>query len=499
MKKQIAVFLMAAASIWLMTGCAKTPDTSLVTQKNNDRLKEAALDTEDENRKSLDEVKQSTTDQYTFEYTSEDGKVHISADAQVTLPETSSIPMYSLSCGEFTQEQVTSAFDYLLSGKETWIMTGEDYSKEMADADILEAKQAIAEAESNPDLDEEARQYQIESYQSILDDIQEQYDSLPETANPQKEPVDSTFRTAEVQTLAGAEQYQQVEAHTDEGDSFIAQSFALGSDGSSQIYYEKASGESYYRLENGEVVTEQQADELCKCDLSYAEAKELSDGFLEAVGVPVQLVQVSLQKAGTSLEDEEEQIETITYEEDYSAYCFYYGRIIDGTPVAVTSSQYVPHEDTAPTWLYESIRILVNSEGIVGVDWSFPVELNETIASDVDILEFSDAAAIFEEMAPLVYQGNVEETEDNTTIQSSFDVKVDRVELNLMRIKDSGTERTGLYTPAWVFYGTQIEHLYYMEDQFASDPNLDVTEDTPWIILAVNAIDGSIIDVTAGY
>lgn len=498
MKKIIAAGLTAVLSLGL-AGCAATPDGSLVAQKNTDRLKEAALDTEDENRQSLVQVKQSAAERYNFSYNSDDGKVKITVDADVYLPESDSIPMYSLSCTGFTQEQATAIYDYLLSGKKTWIMEGEDYSKEMADSDLLDAKQQIAELKVNTEFDEEARQAQIDNYQAIIDSIEEQYDSLPDKSNPQKIPVDSTFKTAQIETLHGTEEYQNLEANTDDGDMLYISNFALGSDGSSSISYQKETEKTYEMdADVNNIVTAKEADSLCKCDLSYAEAKELADGFLTAAGVPAQLVQIALEKAAIA-PDETKGEEEFIYDEDYSAYCFFYGRVIDNTPVAVTASQYLPHDDTAPSWLYESIRILVGSEGIIGIKWEYPVEISETIANDVDILAFSDACEIFEEMAPLVYNGNVEESEDNTTVESSFEVTVDRVELNLMRIKDSGTERTGLYVPAWVFYGTETEHLYYTDEQFADDPTLDVTEPGPWIILAVNAVDGSIIDVTSGY
>lgn len=496
MKRQTAILLATAMFFSTAAGCADTPDSSLVGQKNTDRLKEAAMDTEDENRLSLEEVKQQTTENYTFTWNSEDGKVNIAADAQVVLPESESIPMYSLSCTGFTQEQATAAYNYLLSGKETWIMTGEDYSKEMADEDLLKARKALAEIEANEELDDTAKAQQTQNFQNIIEDIEAQYESLPDVSNPQKTPVDSTYRDAEIETIKGMEQYQKLEAHTDEGDMLLVENFPLGLDGSSAITFSGAGGENYSL--DGTVVTPEEAEQLCKCKYSYEEAKKMAEGFPEAMGIPVHLAQVSLVKAGTSMEMEDGS-ETIEYETDYSGYVFFYGRVIDQTSVAVTASNYIMHEDTAPTWLYESIQILVTDEGIAKIQWNYPVELNETIANDVDILEFSDAREIFEEMTPLIYKGNVQEAEDDTTVKLRYDVTVDRVELNLMRIKDSGTERTGLYVPAWVFYGEEVKKYTYTDGQFADDPNLEVPEITPWIVLAVNAIDGSVIDVVSGY
>ena len=137
----------------------------------------------------------------------------------------------------------------------------------------------------------------------------------------------------------------------------------------------------------------------------------------------------------------------------------------------------------------------MDSSGISNIDWQYPVSVDEVIANDVEILPFEEAAAVFEQMAPLVYQGNAAEHEDSSDLVCGYDVNVDRVELNLMRVRDSGGTRTGLYVPAWVFYGTETQHLDFND----SDNDLDTTEATPWIILAVNAVDGTVIDVIAGY
>ena len=59
---------------------------------------------------------------------------------------------------------------------------------------------------------------------------------------------------------------------------------------------------------------------------------------------------------------------------------------------------------------------------------------------------------------------------------------------SLLRIREINTiERTGLYVPAWVFYGGRL---------------IDQNPDKKWaprIVFALNAIDGSVIDMEMGY
>ena len=142
------------------------------------------------------------------------------------------------------------------------------------------------------------------------------------------------------------------------------------------------------------------------------------------------------------------------------------------------------------------ITILVSEVGIQQINWDSPVAVNEEVANDVPILPFEEAKAVFEELAPLAHEGKVEQrTDENVSV--SMDVHVNQVRLSLMRVKNDGSERKGLYVPAWIFYGTETTNYTY------KDPGLDgnepTTESTPWIVLAVNAVDGTVIDQIEGY
>ena len=69
MKRKI-VCLMAAIMCFSMTACEKTPDKSLVTQKNIDRLEKAAKETPKDGS-TLKDIIETTTDTYDFNYESD--------------------------------------------------------------------------------------------------------------------------------------------------------------------------------------------------------------------------------------------------------------------------------------------------------------------------------------------------------------------------------------------------------------------------------------------
>ena len=253
--------------------------------------------------------------------------------------------------------------------------------------------------------------------------------------------------------------------------------------------------------DGGIVVTPQEADEKKSPELtySYEEAKALADGVFAAAGLEVELVETKLLSGYTETGSEENDDLIIHNRDDYTAFRFFYTRIVDGTPVAATTSSTVPEDDTALIWPYEKITVDITETGIQNINWDSPIALDETVANDVPILSFEDAKAVFEELAPLAHEGELESWEDEYT-SVKMDVKVTQMRLGLMRVKNDGSKREGLYVPTWIFYGSKAI-TFHSDDPERPENERDWTnqEDTPWIILAVNAVDGTVIDQVEGY
>ena len=153
------------------------------------------------------------------------------------------------------------------------------------------------------------------------------------------------------------------------------------------------------------------------------------------------------------------------------------------------------------SWLYESINVIVEKDGIVSFSWQFPISVEDTVSDNVGIISFDQAKDIFEQMMPLTARGDLEQFTDEY-MESTVDIKVTDVRLGLMRVRNSGNELKGLMTPVWLFYGDYTRNTEYT--QAGKDAGYDTgdnsfTEAQPWILLAVNAVDGSVIDITEGY
>lgn len=487
--KRSGIVLLGLAAMLCLPACAKAPEAPVVVQKNNDRLIEKAA-SEEENRTSLQEAQEETPKDYTFRYTSTDGKVSISAEADVVLPDTDRIPMYQLSCKGFPQEQITAIYDYLFQGESTWYARDNlYYTKSMADEDMEEIRSQLEQLKADPELAPDRKENQIDYLQDALDSILTSYESYPDEIP--KVPTDSAYQIRTYSSVTGTVGYQYLDARTDSGKSLLVLSFTDHNAWSS-LEYTSQTGYQYNadptQADFNDPVP-YGSDVPFSCTYSYEDAKALADGLFQAAGVDARLIQTELIRGAWNQAGRYENW-SLAQEDSYSAYRFCYSRVIDGTSVAATTSTSLYLEDTNPAWLYERIYVTVDSGGISNVYWSFPVTLEDVVNEDVQILPFAEASRIFEEMAPLIYQGKNAALEEDSGQSAQEIVSVHNVELNLMRTRDGGG-LTGLYVPAWVFYGTEEYGTNLSGEHFTSH--------SPWIILAVNAVDGSVIDVKAGY
>ena len=522
MKMRRTVCLCAA--VFLLAGCARSPEEDIVAQKNTEALASKAVQV-DENRKPLADNKAQTPETYTWSYDNKAGTVHIDADAKVRLPEKNEIPMYRLNSTGFTQEQVTGIYDYLFQGRETYRTEGGGMSKAECEEQIIELRKELEDlARSENDDNKEAVEILRQRTQEELDILTEDYDTMPEENPEKKIPVDSTLVGVSSRGEDGEiEESMYLDCQSDAGDSLTVYNEGVGSFGGPMLQY-RGQGKYDYELDvgEGESVTFEEADAGIGKDMPYSceEAKALADGVVQAAGVDAELAEITLVKGYTETWDPDSgeyvlddmlgldpsllKYKNIAewlaepvhrYAKEHTAYQFQYARVVDGTPVAVTSSSYVSEDATSIDWSYEQIVVLVSEAGIQRVDWDCPVTLKEVVADNVSILSFDDARAVFEELTPLIYEGKAEEGSDGESTQTE-EVHVNRVCLSLMRVKDDGSRREGLFVPAWVFYGTETSHSHYNDPE---EEDVTMTQTTPWIILAVNAVDGTVIDQVEGY
>lgn len=433
MRKRILAITIIFSITASFAACAQTPDEEQVTQTNENKLiLKATEDTE--GRESLEESKEITPKHYDYFYENGSRTLFIKAYADVYLPETDTIPMYQIKGGEFDQELVTAIYNYLFNGEETYF---------------------IEEPETSDIANEEDVSYQKRD------------STLQETENGMSLYCETDEAYFQVENCEPNQYYNSYMIYESKTDRFY---------------------DILNYMPDSFSVTPESADFITpdSMGITYTEARNLAEGLFSEAGVNVDLVDTYFCKKLTGSIDES------PYDDrDYSAFAFYFTRVVDQIDTATSTLVYSVYDGEVQPWLYEEIKVVVDKDGIAFFDWSYPIEITDKITSNTPVIPFEEAAKIFEEMSPVIYEKNMEEYNANTEEYHYFYILVSSIKLELIRVKTSDTRREGMYCPAWVFYGSDIrganiEHGATMETR-------------PWIIMAVNAVDGSVIDIARGY
>lgn len=137
-------------------------------------------------------------------------------------------------------------------------------------------------------------------------------------------------------------------------------------------------------------------------------------------------------------------------------------------------------------WEYESMTFLVNNDGIVSMEWINPYDVSEVITNNTSMMDFNDVMDIFNKMIVV--------TNAYLSDDMSKTINVDRIELGLMRITDPATRSSGLVIPVWDFFGNVTTAFKNGEKSYS-----ELDDDPLNSVLAINAIDGTLVDRSRGY
>ena len=483
-KRILSLGFAAALSLsaWILPASAAAVGTNL------ERLIEIASEKDEARKQIMDASASELPKKFTYRSVSEDKKVTVTAGAEIFPGRVEAVPIYRASCQGFTQEQVSAIFRYFFDGEDAWYaQDNQYYTKAMADADLAEARQELARLEADTTLSEEDREFEIAVCQDDIDGLNAIYDTLPEEIV--KLPTDGTMLTETATTLNGDREYQRLDARTDGGKTMSVANFMDWSAGSC-LEYCSETGKRFRR--QPDAGRSEGVDPIRTLfggnehKIFETMAATMND-FFTATGLPaMRLIQMDTVDAAKKVETGYGQT-TTEYDDEDRALRLCYARNIAGLPAAVTPSSVLYLEDDSPTWLYERLYITLDLNGISNIYWSYPVTTGEQVLEDVDILPYEEATRIFKETAVTVFKSEVAALEKESGTPYRLTVNVDTLRLSMIRLRD-GDKLSGLYVPAWIFYGTK--NLY-------SDSATNFSP-SPWIVYAINAIDGSIIDIKAG-
>lgn len=144
------------------------------------------------------------------------------------------------------------------------------------------------------------------------------------------------------------------------------------------------------------------------------------------------------------------------------------------------------------SWPMESVLIYVGKDGILDFTWQSPS--GETVVKEEQtaLLPFEEIASIANTMLPVVIVGpkshSLVDLDRINGFNTKMDVEITKVSLTLMRIRDKGSLQ-GTIVPVWDFWGTSS---WYRADE--QPQNYDTQP-----MLTLNAIDGTVVSRELGY
>ncbi|MCI9552609.1 MAG: hypothetical protein HFE94_03630 [Acutalibacter sp.] len=553
-KRAIALILCAGLAISL-AACQENPEGSIVAHKDMDKLISQAAAPDQEKAQAGDiaqEVSQNY-ESYQVNLDSESLGIKAQVDAQVEVPQVEKLSIYRVQQKKLDQgfiDRVRKALlgDQLLyDGRTLRVSTQADIEREIAslrrDMEEEEAfnREVMAENGSTQEEIEESVRQTRESFQGMINQLQEQYETAPAALDVTDFPFDGQLKSVEEQYSQDPEdeyyswQYQlnpdgqvyfgitdsgdgnygtlYVQNNADYGNKLEYTASTLGyastggvlpnwtplgaeplEDQRSSFEFEVQDVEAFWRekglpgqvLTGGYAISQDMAfvpNPGWTANLTQAEAQAQAEAFLEKVG----LADFAYAEGGlfTELTIPARLMETEQGGTPYGIYYILrYCRELDGVLLTQSSGEKFGESwdqnggHNKQMWPGECVELRVNDSGIVGFAYNAPVEITETVVEGAALMPFDQIKETFEQMLPVKLASK--------DYQNA--AKVDKVRLSYSRISEKDRFDSGLVVPVWSFEGSCSS---YSEEHLAFTRN--------GVLLAINAIDGSIIDPNLGY
>ncbi len=509
-------FIAAALTMLLLAGCAENPDSDIIVHKDMEKVIDEAQNSY-ENKAELEELRQET--HYTANFENESLRVKVQADAVVEIPDIDKLSMYRVKQRRFTQEDCDRVRTALMGDAPLTdctalmqIQTKAEIEEQIAALreNLDSERKRIAEDTDYAKLVEQNSPDMLADLQKRIDERQADYETAPDTIDYAAYAHDGQLvRNADMiaqeqdkngfwhgycrditdgDTLWICTQDGKALLHTQNTDSYSNVMWYS----TSPIGYENcgvyiAELPTLAELGSTGANLEPLPDETA--NLSREEAEQQAESFLHQVGADdficcegeklTACETLTVQKH-TDFRQKEQ-----TYARTYWVLRYY--RSVGGAPVGQPSGT-KKAEGTEKDgfkekmWPAEVIELRINDSGIVRMQWSAPLEITETVVENAAMKPFDGITDSFEKMLPM--------TATNSISDLDTDITIDRVELSYSRISEKDDFDTGLIVPVWAFYGSR---KVTGEDYF--DQHLSFTG----VQLALNAIDGSVIDAELGY
>ena len=469
MKKKTMRMLSAALAVTLLSGCgAAQTSTPAETSVNQAMLLEKSAQPQ--------ESAYTFPEKFTGDWTGQEGKLTIHADAQVVAELGTALPTATVEPREFTQEDVDNLLKVFLKGEPLYshVQTKQELQGHL---DYINSPDWTSDPGKPSDpASLEARRKELNAWYTA------------EIAKaPEEKPIlhgfsdsDDPKRIGGTATVDGTEWEVSIRNDIDGGWT--------------SAYIERTD----YKYRDYSIQLP---------DASKEESIARGNALMQALGLQ-----------NFVLTDAQQW--TVELPGDNGIWRLYYAPTVNGIPVSGSRMDrtatlddgtlhqsyqywvYSASEETNPdtvSWYLENIYLDVGKDGILSFNWTAPSTQPVVQQAQSALLPFEEIASIANTMLPEVIVGPKETPLTQLDQYNGFDTRMDvditKVSLSLMRIRDKGSLQ-GTIVPVWDFWGTS--------DWYDAEPNAYGYQEKginyeyrP--MLTLNAVDGTVVDRQLGY
>jgi hypothetical protein len=471
MKKLLLILL----SLVLLAACQPTPEEDAVISKREDNTTSAAV---------IDKAQTATE----YRETLTENGVTIEFSASVTAPDGDRLPSYALSAAGFSEEQLPVIVKALF-GDEPIYESGEPTKEELY-PQLLAALEKLEEVKSNPNAYEGG----IQSFQDDVNELQAAYNAAPDSDTlVQKTAV---FATSD-EDHSGVFGCRGKGGKSTYATLFVNTPIGTGSEEKAFLIYqnpERHVGISFAKEVNPILTVPDPV-------VSQAEAVRIATGLVERMGV------TEYRVAGCEPGVRKDPY-TGWYEadSDETPFLVFFTRCMDGMQVTFDAHEYAESnfgEAYAEPMPYERLTVGVDSKGVCSVFWNGPVTIGNCIEENCKILSVDQAAQQAAKYLSFLYPVSDAINDSNTEGQAqsqeqlsrgsvqTVTVKVDRIVLGWMQVREGSSVKNSRLVPVWDFFGT-VTREYQNGETVVTDPGL-------MSLLTLDAQTGARIDRVHGY
>lgn len=512
-------FLIILLSLSLLLACVPTPEEEFVTHKDTEEMLEKAAATPASDvvgfaggADAKGELPKAThiRERYAIPetlsdtVTEADGHFTVNIDARVEVPDVADIPIIRVEHGTFTQDQITRIFNALTGGRTMY-----HNSNVMTKSQIADTIAWLENQQNDPALRAELDEEELATIPETIEKLKVRWRTAPETLS--EDICDGTIGVMQFETDGKTyTRYGFNATSRDDQPRLIVQLTIPGQEERNSHRLEDAlltvwndrsdlsGGEGDGGVHTPRIAIRDPNNpvELREYPfITYTPAQAIADteAFFASVGFP-----------------EVKADSIVCYPDIKGGQCGYRVNCVretagirDAFLGMMMGSRGTPAEDQvfAPQWMYESISVCIDEQGVYELAWYAPLGIKEAVLSASNLLPFDKIVERFKsqvwiEEKPWLILDESQVVEDD--YPSDMRMEITRITLGLQRVMEKNRFDTGLLVPVWNFYGTTvITRTNIKTRKTYEEPHYQYMNDSP--ILSINAIDGSMIDLYKGY